>query len=161
MENKTATSPNNYYPASAGYFLVVVSFFCTPKFQSTPSAWRETKRPHRFDRLRKISIHSLRVEGDRVRCLPMSPRPGFQSTPSAWRETPSLALTWYGDYISIHSLRVEGDVDCQKNSSLLPNFNPLPPRGGRLSSCFVNTFTDTFQSTPSAWRETTFGSSGA
>ena len=39
----------------------------TEKFQSTPSAWRETK-PTRIPRHRKrISIHSLRMEGD-VRC---------------------------------------------------------------------------------------------
>ena len=59
----------------------------------------------------KISIHSLRVEGD---CL-ISHLPAdtqiFQSTPSVWRETRSIsaASRWCG--ISIHSLRVEGDDD--------------------------------------------------
>ena len=59
-------------------------------FQSTPSAWRETWIIP-LDRLeQRISIHSLRMEGD----IPFTPKPAriitFQSTPSAWRET-----SWY------------------------------------------------------------------
>ena len=60
---------------------------------------------------------------------------------------------YVGD-ISIHSLRMEGDSrHCACGRSQL-HFNPLPPHGGRLP--FSNRrFTDsTFQSTPSAWRET-------
>ena len=34
-----------------------------------------------------ISIHSLRMEGDRSRYLTMPENKTFQSTPSAWRET--------------------------------------------------------------------------
>ena len=78
-----------------------------------------------------ISIHSLRMEGD-----------GAITTPG-----------YVGD-ISIHSLRMEGDSrHCACGRSQL-HFNPLPPHGGRLP--FSNRrFTDsTFQSTPSAWRET-------
>ena len=62
---------------------------------------------------------------------------------------------YVGD-ISIHSLRMEGDSrHCACGRSQL-HFNPLPPHGGRLP--FSNRrFTDsTFQSTPSAWRETVF-----
>ena len=78
----------------------------------------------------------------------------FQSTPSVWRETYNASeydLMWG---ISIHSLRMEGDSrHCACGRSQL-HFNPLPPHGGRLP--FSNRrFTDsTFQSTPSAWRET-------
>ena len=124
-----------------------------------------------------ISIHSLRVEGDILANIqscftayfnPLPPRGGrllrcntthrrraFQSTPSAWRETggdhPGGAV---GIHISIHSLRVEGDVlqlliQCQQL-----NFNPLPPRGGRLPQTMRSSARGTFQSTPSAWRET-------
>ena len=57
-------------------------------FQSTPSVWRETRCERFNDLLCRISIHSLRVEGDvhhgqRLRC---------------------------DRQISIHSLRVEGDA---------------------------------------------------
>ena len=125
------------------------------RFQSTPSAWRETLalrelRPHM-----PISIHSLRVEGDSSALKNACSFAEFQSTPSAWRETQS-------------SLR---RVLC------LRYFNPLPPRGGRLLSIPASSSASIisihslrvegdgfrfnprckiglFQSTPSAWRET-------
>ena len=100
-------------------------------FQSTPSVWRETYNASEYDLMWGISIHSLRMEGD-----------GAITTPG-----------YVGD-ISIHSLRMEGDSrHCACGRSQL-HFNPLPPHGGRLP--FSNRrFTDsTFQSTPSAWRET-------
>ena len=57
-------------------------------FQSTPSAWRETKlAPEAF-------MGSV-----------------FQSTPSAWRETQCHARCSALRMISIHSLRMEGDFD--------------------------------------------------
>ena len=103
-------------------------------FQSTPSAWRETWPPHMcrvvlpyfnplpphggrhwidgfFDKFAKISIHSLRMEGDAYSTMLFSTIKSFQSTPSAWRET--------------HTAE---QYDGQENA---------------------------FQSTPSAWRETT------
>ena len=103
-----------------------------PKFQSTPSAWRETLRRHRTSR---------RVEK-------------FQSTPSAWRETHRGTGPCQRYGISIHSLRMEGDLKnqvlggnlhifqstpsawretrvsaCRRGSGRY--FNPLPPHGGR------------------------------
>ena len=124
-----------------------------------------------------ISIHSLRMEGDIGRCTagitfgyfnPLPPHGGrlffahcdilpvgFQSTPSAWRETVPKLL-----------------------SAVLPfHFNPLPPHGGRrafeairkqeqaisihslrmegdVRAKLVSGWSLTFQSTPSAWRET-------
>ena len=78
-------------------------------FQSTPSAWRETRFSYTQAGWHVISIHSLRMEGDRRTGKPnadriyFNPLPphggrlcfqirqrndlGFQSTPSAWRET--------------------------------------------------------------------------
>ena len=58
------------------------------QFQSTPSAWRETVLPQ----------YPLRVV---IR---------FQSTPSAWRETKRLCGSLSALGISIHSLRMEGDL---------------------------------------------------
>ena len=124
------------------------------KFQSTPSAWRETPAKWHHQAFFDISIHSLRMEGD---CLPprrfprgnhfnpLPPHGGrhpalvafalkslFQSTPSAWRETP------FSDHCQSH----------------MWNFNPLPPHGGRRKGAYVQEYSPLFQSTPSAWRET-------
>ena len=102
------------------------------QFQSTPSAWRETcpelsrpeqtryfnpLPPHGGRRLnrrlslfsRRISIHSLRMEGDSLISTIPDDETLFQSTPSAWRET------------LMHT-----DSDDAGN-----DFNPLPPHGGR------------------------------
>ena len=148
-------------------------------FQSTPSAWRETniamdeaEVPQDFNPLPphggrlsslscvaswiRISIHSLRMEGDAHFGFKISSNLIFQSTPSAWRETLILStLSTIHNYfnplpphggrlvvhlcdavstvISIHSLRMEGDtqhlIDKQDK---LNHFNPLPPHGGRL-----------------------------
>ncbi len=62
---------------------------CARKFQSTPSAWRETLLFLGGGTGRVISIHSLRMEGDRTTHRRRSPDWTFQSTPSAWRETRS------------------------------------------------------------------------
>ena len=40
------------------------SYDATDKFQSTPSVWRETSIRKIYRIYDKISIHSLRVEGD-------------------------------------------------------------------------------------------------
>ena len=103
-----------------------------------------------------ISIHSLRMEGD--------------------KECYVLLLATH--IISIHSLRMEGDArkkDIKKSLQIYFNplpphggrrvsimltftsshyFNPLPPHGGRRCEPSPAPTTSTFQSTPSAWRET-------
>ena len=126
-------------------------------FQSTPSAWRETRA-----------------------CTSLYLYIGvFQSTPSAWRETQIMHLQYcflkyfnplppHGGrlvldalatglcVISIHSLRMEGDISSVIKSCGAKYFNPLPPHGGRLEFPPL-VFEDTsFQSTPSAWRETCY-----
>ena len=55
-----------------------------------------------------ISIHTLRMEGDRPKC-----REHFG-----------------GARISIHTLRMEGDQSCWKRLRRGLNFNPHPPHGG-------------------------------
>ena len=79
------------------------------EFQSTPSVWRETAQSIAINSDYKISIHSLRMEGDADAEAeargegdfnPLPPYGGrhfpeqkqdsngvFQSTPSVWRET--------------------------------------------------------------------------
>ena len=146
------------------------------RFQSTPSVWRETIPPDRFRRRQRISIHSLRVEGDPRDCPPWKDDFIFQSTPSVWRETKCSVDGVKNAGISIHSLRVEGDGCCMRRTSRYNHFNPLPPCGGRRS---INRLLAVgliisihslrvegdrmalavgdhalFQSTPSVWRET-------
>ena len=102
------------------------------EFQSTPSAWRET-----------------------VQLLHLDMSVIFQSTPSAWRETHAIVRVDAPNYISIHSLRMEGDCRSPIAALRILHFNPLPPHGGRL--CDLVLFSPlyiSFQSTPSAWRET-------
>ena len=79
-----------------------------------------------------ISIHSLRMEGDGFSFKFEEVSRTFQSTPSAWRET---CLQWWQFRKTRH-------------------FNPLPPHGGRPTLSGSCTQSATFQSTPSAWRET-------
>ena len=78
------------------------------KFQSTPSAWRVTEWDARIWRCKRISIHTLRVEGDQGHTLGAST----------------------SFIISIHTLRVEGDSGYKEGSNMTQNFNPHPPRGG-------------------------------
>ena len=79
----------------------------------------------------------------------------FQSTPSAWRETYSAGchdvLSPDFNPLPPHGGR-PGDTDKLKQG--FGDFNPLPPHGGRRDFQAVTTRGGTFQSTPSAWRET-------
>ena len=49
---------------------------------------------------------------------------------------------------------MEGDGDVRKVRHRVRDFNPLPPHGGRLSRLNRRLSLFSFQSTPSAWRET-------
>ena len=147
------------------------------KFQSTPSAWRETPtgylddaRENHFNPLPPhggrpifspapstpfvISIHSLRMEGDNCRDIVGIHTDIFQSTPSAWRETASF-------FIMLLTRRFQSTPSAWRETSSLPvqilhakYFNPLPPHGGRREFQPRRWVGERFQSTPSAWRET-------
>ena len=102
-------------------------------FQSTPSAWRETRLSRNFFRF--FPFQSTPSAWRETQRLGKSPEPKiFQSTPSAWRETFCSALVKAFCGISIHSLRMEGDF---------------------LFFAEIVLHWE-FQSTPSAWRETTW-----
>ena len=148
-------------------------------FQSTPSAWRETIVT-RIPRIPYvcISIHSLRMEGDRDRLTaarqflyfnPLPPHGGrhkmllsdgvdtwdFNPLPPHGGRPALNCLVLPPGHISIHSLRMEGDILCYNNNNKEGgDFNPLPPHGGRPSQSMVSEISKSFQSTPSAWRET-------
>ena len=79
-----------------------------------------------------ISIHALREEGDNGTFARMCETMQFQSTPSARRAT----------------------VHLEPQESPLLDFNPRPPRGGRLAVAGPARYNAKFQSTPSARRAT-------
>ena len=104
--------------------------------------------------MQKISIHSLRMEGD-------TPRTYFRKRPLHFNPLPphggrlNVFLENFRDnVISIHSLRMEGDNQSLFNYILTLHFNPLPPHGGRRKRRWRELLVVIFQSTPSAWRET-------
>ena len=77
----------NPLPPHGGRLRLIVVLLNSNRFQSTPSAWRETSGCTLPIQFHGISIHSLRMEGDSShRSSPATPSL-FQSTPSAWRET--------------------------------------------------------------------------
>ena len=123
-------------------------------FNPLPPRGGRREAVNQFIVRKPISIHSLRVEGDRSPVNCHCPNIEFQSTPSAWRETTVTERGTSGATISIHSLRVEGDTNDTTNTTTKKDFNPLPPRGGRLTHYVQKYGNVVFQSTPSAWRET-------
>ena len=82
---------------------------------------------------RRISIHALRVEGDRRLCDLQFLIFQFLSTPSGWRATIVATEADLRKAISIHALRVEGDTLPPFFIPTNQNFYPRPPGGGRLS----------------------------
>ena len=146
-------------------------------FQSTPSAWRETLQPLLRSTLERISIHSLRMEGDlslfskhftnihiSIHSLRMEGDAGVVVTLIGFCIS-IHSLRMEGDVriptttarvllISIHSLRMEGDSDIEEMIRHEKYFNPLPPHGGRRTIGNLDANCGRFQSTPSAWRET-------
>ena len=100
-----------------------------------------------------ISIHSLRMEGDAKSDLSDSERE--ISIHSLRMEGDGCSMCGFGIHIiSIHSLRMEGDRNPGKARNEKSYFNPLPPHGGRRYAMVSGADSSSFQSTPSAWRET-------
>ena len=101
-------------------------------FQSTPSARRATEHQLLGEEPVEISIHALREEGDTLRRCGSSLASRFQSTPSARRATLTCCSSSSSSVISIHALREEGDKLPTATLPVCTDFNPRPPRGGRL-----------------------------
>ena len=130
-------------------------------FQSTPSVWRETREVFNLIRITRISIHSLRVEGDV--CRVNFKFVGFDISIHSLRvEGDRQGCNRCSQVpISIHSLRVEGDTIKGKASWYLGiSIHSLRVEGDSLilSSKLL---TAKFQSTPSVWRETRLDSNPA
>ena len=124
------------------------------EFQSTPSARRATNSGHRsrgclwyFNPRSPWGERHGRAGG--VLLLDL-----FQSTPSARRATLLQGFQHPHIPISIHALREEGDLPVCAKVKVFRNFNPRPPRGGRLAVLKNAQSIVQFQSTPSARRAT-------
>ena len=111
----------------------------------------------RSGRLRPISIHAPREGGDRQMAEEWASQMRFQSTPPARGATktpqqmdqtaqfqstpPARGATgrymddFYIIHISIHAPREGGDRIHGGADAKDPDFNPRPPRGGRLVTC--------------------------
>ena len=149
---------------------------CRVYFNPLPPHGGRRGCPHRAVRSVAISIHSLRMEGDSIPSIASNAR--FISIHSLRMEGDNFdesnrTVTEHFNPLPPHGGRRAVD----RGGSNRIYFNPLPPHGGRpisvdiYSMCpyisihslrmegdaagtvFVR-WTDTFQSTPSAWRET-------
>ena len=133
----------NFYPRPPGggrHETIEPGAFDGQTFLSTPSGWRATRCDLVLQLDVHISIHALRVEGDRQTHCRYPRQKEFLSTPSGWRAT-SFAFASSGissnfyprppgggrrhrhGYhrrirpISIHALRVEGDKTAAENAA--------------------------------------------
>ena len=144
-------------------------------FQSTPSVWRETCVTDFGRQLAKISIHSLRVEGDNIEIFRRDSHSQISihslrvegdrthSTSRRFKIISIHSLRVEGDHgigenvlrerISIHSLRVEGDFLLISKPSYIP-FQSTPSVWRETNSTKRFSKKQLFQSTPSVWRET-------
>ena len=122
----------NPLPPHGGRPIVIDDAQYLMAFQSTPSAWRETR-------------FACQTIDSRMYFNPLPPHGG--------RLIFTFPVDVPGD-ISIHSLRMEGDELLPFRLTGTSYFNPLPPHGGRLSMRMIRYSDFKFQSTPSAWRET-------
>ena len=107
--------------------------------------------------MKKISIHALREEGDRLLGSKVGRKHSFQSTPSARRATLPCLVTWSSHrYFNPRPPRGERRPNYRRPT---PNtyFNPRPPRGGRPDRQRNKTRRHQFQSTLSARRATSGG----
>ena len=91
----------------------------------------DEKYPNHFESTSEISIHSLRMEGDRL-----------------------IHAVGNESLISIHSLRMEGDEYQKNNKAMIDLFQSTPSAWRETFAVHEGVFECLFQSTPSAWRET-------
>ena len=126
-------------------------------FLSTPSGWRATRHNQSTGSGCNISIHALRVEGDKgggwldwVR-FDFYPRP-----PGGGRPIDDVVSTYQATFLSTPS-GWRATVFSQWLSARLGDFYPRPPGGGRPTVCATFRRGLTFLSTPSGWRATKGG----
>ena len=123
-------------------------------FLSTPSARRATYDVRNPLKLRQISIHTLREEGDALYDEVGRFQSDFYPRPPRGGRLYSADGGFGVGRISIHALREEGDSTTSFSFHILSNFYPRPPRGGRQAGTSPPPNFSQFLSTPSARRAT-------
>ena len=103
-------------------------------FLSTPSARRATYDVRNPLKLRQISIHTLREEGDALYDEVGRFQSDFYPRPPRGGRLYSADGGFGVGRISIHALREEGDDFFSFLCYSCTDFYPRPPRGGRLSA---------------------------
>ena len=107
---------------------------CLSHFNPLPPHGGRHYQPPDADDLIHISIHSLRMEGDRCGNYDKPAEINFNPLPPHGGRPPMSNIEFSKRIISIHSLRMEGDYSYIDYPSIIKKF----------------------QSTPSAWRETEY-----
>ena len=150
-------SCRDFYPRPPGGGRLYNRFAITDilGFLSTPSGWRAT---HTIEQLRDknyISIHALRVEGDRRVVIKAHGLPPFLSTPSGWRATfrfrPRLPFRRYFYPRPPGGGRRAGSL---YHAARRMDFYPRPPGGGRhFSSSARSSYSDFYPRPPGGGRQ--------
>ena len=154
VTTRGGTKHFNPLPPHGGRPFHLMPTVTAKKFQSTPSAWRETVEMVAYYSVMAISIHSLRMEGDQPnRCR--THRGGyFNPLPPHGGRLEIIRELADGADISIHSLRMEGDRLFMVLYSLRDIFQSTPSAWRETQPSTKHSLKKSFQSTPSAWRET-------
>ena len=173
------SAPSDFYPRPPGggrRYELIAKYDMQIEFLSTPSGWRATAYSNTVQVLWEISIHALRVEGDRI----MSPSlmrstisihalrvegdgrnsycyfiaKVFLSTPSGWRATNGVRPQLHRIKISIHALRVEGDPLKYRTPPKHPriSIHALRVEGDRASHASVATRSNFYPRPPGGGR---------
>ena len=147
----------NPLPPHGGRLLYSRFALLSIEFQSTPSAWRETDLIRVIRHTGRISIHSLRMEGDTQDRMIWQVRLHFNPLPPHGGRLKSLIIIFSN--LNFNPLPPHGGRhgilfcgNCGHHFNPLPphggrrynryrfrrggNFNPLPPHGGRHVSIF-------------------------
>ena len=121
-------------PPARGATFLSSSWPRRPRFQSTPPARGATAYTTSRNMIQPISIHAPREGGDTGWRSAVTLPPGFQSTPPARGATLRLCAIVIrpGQFQSTPPPREGGDTHARAYFGWLLNFNPRPPRGGRL-----------------------------
>ncbi len=171
---------DNYFnplPPHGGRLFCAENNFSPMSFQSTPSAWRETKACCLCN-IRRIYFNPLPPHGGRrvdaqyasawiVHFNPLPPHGGrhdsrallswlkaFQSTPSAWRETVLFPFCFSPVKIFQSTPSAWRETLLLVFSTDHVEFQSTPSAWRETRWRLKNISTTPFQSTPSAWRET-------
>ena len=146
----------NFYPRPPGGGRLVDDGgeHMTQLFLSTPSGWRATLPLPVAMRAILISIHALRVEGDRSVTVGRCVRTNFYPRPPGGGRPVRTFFSPLSFPISIHALRVEGDSGSRRLPlSVTISIHALRVEGDQ-DLCCAGLPRARFLSTPSGWRAT-------